>query len=259
MTKWKWSYVLVGLSLFWIALLSACASGTQVTKTSTAKVYTLREEYANVHIVKVGKHWLMIDAGLEKSGAAYAKRIRALGLDPKDSKGLFLTHGHADHAGSGSYFKKKFKTKIYAGAGDKGLLTTGKSDKLCPTDSIARGRVKADQKTTYTPYKADVWLNKTTDLKPLTGITGSVVMMPGHTKGSMVLVIGNAAFVGDLFRGSIVGSSAVTHFYMCDLKDNRKDIAGLLKKFPKVELFFTGHFGPVTRAAVQEYLKKQKS
>ena len=50
-----------------------------------------------------------------------------------------------------------------------------------------------------------------------------------------------------MFRGAIVGRSAETHFYMCDLEDNRADVRALLDAAPEVEVFFTGHFGPVTR------------
>jgi glyoxylase-like metal-dependent hydrolase (beta-lactamase superfamily II) len=79
------------------------------------------------------------------------------------------------------------------------------------------------------------------------------VPLPGHTRGSLVVVIGSAAFVGDLFRGAVVGSSAETHFYMCDLDDNQRDIRWLLDTFPNATVFFTGHSGPVSREALETY------
>ncbi|MEO1574903.1 MAG: hypothetical protein AAFU65_08075, partial [Pseudomonadota bacterium] len=46
---------------------------------------------------------------------------------------------------------------------------------------------------------------------------GEIVRLPGHTEGSLVAVVGETAFVGDLLRGSVTGTAARTHFYMCDL------------------------------------------
>ncbi len=62
-----------------------------------------------------------------------------------------------------------------------------------------------------------------------------------------------AALVGDLFRGSIIGHSAEIHFYICDRESNRSDIRRLLKEMaPSASQFFTGHFGPVRTAPVME-------
>ena len=61
-------------------------------------------------------------------------------------------------------------------------------------------------------------------------IPGAIVPLPGHTPGSLVVTIAGAAFVGDLFRGGIVGSPAEVHFYMCDLDDNHRDVRTLLDR-----------------------------
>jgi hypothetical protein len=58
--------------------------------------------------------------------------------------------------------------------------------------------------------------------------------------------------VGDLFRGAVVGSSAEIHFFMRDLEDNRRDIQALLERARAAATFFTGHFGLVSREAVEE-------
>jgi glyoxylase-like metal-dependent hydrolase (beta-lactamase superfamily II) len=61
-------------------------------------------------------------------------------------------------------------------------------------------------------------------------------------------------FVGDLLRGSVVGSGAETHLYMCDLEANKRDIANLLTvEAPAATLVFPGHFGPVTRESVMDH------
>jgi glyoxylase-like metal-dependent hydrolase (beta-lactamase superfamily II) len=69
----------------------------------------------------------------------------------------------------------------------------------------------------------------------------------------VVVEVGGALFVGDLFRGSIIGRRAHTHFYMCDLQDNADDIDALLQIVPDATVFFPGHFGPVRRSAVERW------
>jgi glyoxylase-like metal-dependent hydrolase (beta-lactamase superfamily II) len=88
----------------------------------------------------------------------------------------------------------------------------------------------------------------------LAGLEGRVIALPGHTRGSLVVTVGDAVFVGDLFRGSLLGSGAETHFYMCDVEGNRRDVARLLHEIaPHGQTFFVGHFGPVDRVSVAEH------
>ena len=90
-------------------------------------------------------------------------------------------------------------------------------------------------------------------LEEVASIPGTIAPLPGHTPGSLVVIVPGAVLVGDLFRGSIVGSSAEVHFYMCDLEDNRRDVQALLKDLaPRAETFFPGHFGPLSRESVVE-------
>ena len=144
-----------------------------------------------------------------------------------------------------------FGTRIVAGRGDADLLRTGRNDPLCPTDDRARNRLENDQAASYTPFEADVFVEQKMSLPEVAGIPGHIAVLPEHTEGSLVVVVGTMALVGDLFRGSIIGSSAKTHFYMCDLDDNRDDIRTVLDQIaPDAKLFFTGHFGPVERRKV---------
>ena len=250
------------IALVSLLTTSACASLSKTTDIGDGmKVHTVREEFSNVPLVGFDGKYLMIDAGLAKSAGDIEKRIRDEGVDPKNIVALVITHAHADHAGGALHFRKKFGTKIIAGAGDKNFMAKGANDPktLCPTDSRAEGLLEETKKEKYESTTADVWVSEPTDLKPMFGIPAMVYPMAGHTPGSLVVVTGKAAFVGDLFRGEIIGNGATTHFFMCDLKDNLSDIRGFLSGVGKaVTHFFVGHFSDLDRGDIEAEFGEKK-
>jgi glyoxylase-like metal-dependent hydrolase (beta-lactamase superfamily II) len=232
--------------------LVGCATRRDVTTLPEGlTVYTFRRDYTNAHLVARGDAFFLVDAGLEENAPALAEDLRRSGFDPAGLRAIVLTHGHADHAGGAAWFQRSFGTPIVAGAGDSPLLRAGANDALCPTSASARGRLASDQAARFTPLAPDRALEAEASLEELVGLPGAVVPLAGHTPGSLVVTVPGAALVGDLFRGAIVGATAETHFYQCDLADNRADVRELLERLaPTAEVFFPGHFGPVGRPAV---------
>lgn len=239
------------LSFMFALLVIGCANRHEVAQFGSLTVHTFRLEYANTHLLVQGDGLVMVDTGLERNAARLEAELHDAGFDPKRIRAVVLTHGHADHAGGARYFKEHFGTRILAGAGDRTMINTGKMDHLCPTDAIARMRLNEDQTQTYAATTGDVWIDKPQSLAEIGGIDGTIVPMAGHTPGSLVVLTPQAAFVGDLFRGSIIDASAERHFYMCNEVDNDQDIRALLGLGPAITTFFPGHFGPVDRLAVE--------
>jgi hydroxyacylglutathione hydrolase len=231
-------------------VMTGCANRHEVVQMDALTVHTFRRDYANAHLLVQKDALVLVDSGLEKNAAALEADIREAGFDPRRIRALVLTHGHADHAGGARYFKEQLGVPIVAGTGDRKMLDAGKMDKLCPTDATARLRLNEDQNATFRPTAADTWIDAPRPLSEIGGIEGTVIPMAGHTSGSLVVITPNAAFAGDLFRGSIVDASAERHFYMCDEIDNDRDIRSLLGMAP-IKTFFVGHFGPLDRLVVE--------
>jgi hydroxyacylglutathione hydrolase len=240
---------LLTLAALLLSLVGCATSHSERTLSAGITVHTFRREYTNAHLVTDGKNAFLFDAGLEQNATMLAQDIRDVGVAPEKLRAILLSHGHADHAGGASYFKRTFGTPIIAGAQDRAMLARGSNDHLCPTERTSR--LERDQNASFSPIVADREVEGEVRLEPLTGIEGTLVSLPGHTEGSLVALVDDGVFVGDLFRGSILGSSAEVHFYMCDLADNQADIRHLLTTLaPNASTFFTGHFGPVLREAV---------
>jgi hydroxyacylglutathione hydrolase len=238
---------------FAFALLTGCATKHSVTALADdLRVHTFRRDYTNAFVVDRGDDLFMVDAGYETNAPALVDDLRRQGLDPARLRAIILTHGHPDHVGGAVYFRERFGTPVVAGAHDADLLAAGRPlERLCPTSDRARARLEADLASRFTPFTPDRTIDREVALDGVAGISGRIVPLPGHTPGSLVVTVPGAAFVGDLFRGAIIGDSAEVHFYMCDLEDNRRDVRELLDRVaPDATTFFPGHFGPASRAAV---------
>ena len=235
-----------------LAFVAGCSSGSHAQRRlGEIDVHTFERDSTNVYVLARGTSLVMIDSGYERNAAALDHAMRTAGLDPSHVRAVVLTHGHADHAGGARYFQQHYGARVIAGRGDEGMLSTGHNEALCPTGVLGSLRHGTDQGATYTPVTPDVLVDEPLDLASVAGIDARVIPLPGHTHGSLVAVIAGAAFVGDLFRGSLVGSGAEVHLYMCDVPHNRIDIQHLLNDLaPGATVFFPGHFGALDRSRV---------
>lgn len=237
-----------------LAALAGCGVGHERRFAGRATVHTFTRDNASAHVIADGRALVMVDSGYERNAGALDAAMREAGLDPADVRAVVITHAHADHAGGARHFQQRYGARVVVGRGDVPMLAAGRNERLCPTGLLGRFRLGTDQGATYAPTRADVVVDGPVSLAPFTGVDARVTPLAGHTSGSLVVTIPGAAFVGDLFRGSLVGDGAATHLYMCDLDDNRADVRRLLVELaPDAELFFTGHFGPVARGAVADY------
>lgn len=241
-----------------LVLLASCANQVgRVPTTGPAQVDTLRLDYSNAHLVRVGGRAFLVDAGGKATARELVAGLATLGVAPADLSAVILTHGHADHAGGAAVLQRDHGVRVVAGAADVPMLGRGANDRLCPTGFMARRLLEDAQAERYDPMRADVAVAAPMPLSEALGIEGlggRLVPVPGHTPGSLALEMGAIAFVGDIVRGSIVGRSAARHFFMCDLSGNDTDIRALLEDIaPRAKTFFAGHFGPIDREDLKAF------
>ncbi|WP_313960705.1 MBL fold metallo-hydrolase [uncultured Parvimonas sp.] len=112
---------------------------------------------------------------------------------------ILLTHGHADHIGAAKIIKEKYNLPIYASIKEKELLK----------DSIIN-LSKSIPPFKGIELKADKWLYDE-EIIDFHGEKLSIMETPGHTVGSICILMDSVLLSGDtLFRMSIGRSDLAT-------------------------------------------------
>lgn len=234
---------------------AGCATRHTVTETAAGELHTLRRHHNNTHVLRSPQGTVIVDGGLPVDAPALVEDLRGIGLTADEVKLVIVTHGHADHAGGTGAIAAAFDAPVLAGTGDAARFETGRMDPLCPTGAIARKRLDIDQNSHFEPRAPELGVAPdAARALAAEGLPGTVHSLPGHTTGSLVYAVGDVVFVGDLIRGSIVGRRPTTHFYMCDLDDNRADVVAVLDRLaPDARLWLPGHFGPLQPRRVRRW------
>lgn len=232
-------------------LLISCGSAVRKDSLPPLEVYRIDTGMANVYLIK-GETLIMVDSSVPQKREFLEEKIRELGFKPEDIALLVVTHGHADHAGNARHFQEKYRIPVAAGHGDLDKFQRGSTD-LAKAQSIGilARLIRGMSDKPYPSFTPDVLVQSQTDLAKY-GIAGSILPMPGHTPGSLVVTAGQSAFVGDLIRGGVIFSQSPTeHFY----HENRSQARDQLKSLSEsgVRMIFPGHFGPLSIEDVKSY------
>ncbi|MGE3724127.1 MAG: MBL fold metallo-hydrolase [Candidatus Sericytochromatia bacterium] len=229
--------------IFALFALSGLLSGTRPANAAT-EVHRLDTGIANVYLLKGPKSFL-IDSSSVGHEAEIEAWLKAHQTPVESLEAIILTHGHGDHAGGALKLGKTRGVPVWVGAGDQGMLNRGRSRDLIPT-SFWAGVLRLFVDIPYTPFQADRLISEPVDLSPF-GIQGRVLPLPGHTAGSLVVVLNEQkiALVGDLFRGGVFQNQTPrVHFFHEERPQTMWQIWQLLEK-EGIQAFYPGHFGPL--------------
>ena len=183
---------------------------------------TLGMYQTNTYIIheENSKSCCVIDPGYQAD--TILRKIESLGLT---LDAILLTHGHFDHVGAVKDLAADTDCRVFLCADDTLLPPMFTAGKLYYTDTYTEGSI----------------LN-------IAGLYIHVLHTPGHTPGSVCLLVGDVIFSGDtLFEGS------------CGRTDIGGDWATILKSLKRLaamEADFTvypGHGGSTTLAAEKKY------
>ena len=165
------------------------------------RVHTIRGVMGVCHLLVEpdGRGAVLLDTGLIGERGQIRRRLRRLGLGPRDVRAILLTHGHLDHAGNLAWAKAWTGAPIYAHPAEQAHL-----DGTFPYAGPARwcGRLERVGRALLgigAPAKIDGPLADGDELPWWGGLR--VVHLPGHTLGHCGFFSAEhgVLFSGDLF------------------------------------------------------------
>lgn len=166
------------------------------------EIHRLSLGICNCYLVKQ-EGLILIDGGAPKQLENFRRKMAALSIKPQDISLLLLTHGHWDHIGSASDLKGLTDCQVAVNHREKHWVE--RALKPIPPGVGPWGVVLAfmarvmASRATFPGAKVDLALgDEQLSLEPF-GINGKVLHTPGHSSGSMSLLLNaGEAFVGDL-------------------------------------------------------------
>jgi glyoxylase-like metal-dependent hydrolase (beta-lactamase superfamily II) len=201
----------------------------------------------------------LVDCGTAGQWDALDRAIRGLnlGITASDISLLVLTHGHFDHVGSASQIAERAHARVAIHQQDARWLAQGQQAPARPATRWAR---ILSMGMTFSPISsmlrfpgqpADLVLaDEDMPLHPY-GIPGRVIHTPGHTSGSVSLVLDDGqAMVGDLVMNGFPSLSRRPDWPIIaeDMQQVRASWGRLLRE--GVHTACPGHGRPFPAAAI---------
>jgi hydroxyacylglutathione hydrolase len=167
------------------------------------QVHRLPLAGTNAYVIS-GTHHVLIDTGAERLRPALLTGLSQLGLGGQDLSLMLATHAHATSIGSAAFLQHQYQVPIGIHGADAPILASGFNRRVSIREPIA-ALISLFGDSRFEAVAPDVVFGHTSSLSAY-GIAGTVVHTPGHTIGSVSVVLpGGDAIVGDLLMGGGFG------------------------------------------------------
>ena len=194
---------------------------------------------SNAYLVRAKKGYILVDAGMENKLNKVKDTLNEINADWEDIILIIITHVHYDHVGSLFDLKERTKAEVLVHEKEKKLLEMGKTSFPKGTMILSKMISKLGNlflQGSFKPVVADITINDCYELSKY-GINGKIIYTPGHTEGSISLIIENNIICGDTFFG-VLPNSVYPPF-----ANNKEQLLKSWKKISKYdcENFYPGH------------------
>jgi hydroxyacylglutathione hydrolase len=197
---------------------------------------------ANMYFIRQAVGWILVDAGKSKYRRRLMRFMNRNGIHPCDIKLILITHVHYDHVGNLHWLKSVTRGKIMVHKSEVDNLCNGTMDDLKASNLFAQLALFLLRLfPRYAKFKSvqpDIIHRNDMDLSDL-GLYGRIVHTPGHSKGSLSLILpDNSAFVGDLCFNLTLSSGVFPVFYQ-----DKKQVFSSWNKLNELgaTCFYPGH------------------
>jgi glyoxylase-like metal-dependent hydrolase (beta-lactamase superfamily II) len=196
---------------------------------------------------------ILVDCGNKGSEVKILETFQELGLEPGMLKLLVMTHSHFDHAGSAGRLKELTGCQLMIHRSEAGRLRKGLSPIPAGTRwkaklLVAMGRVFTRRLMYFDGAEPDLLVDEVFDLQEF-GFPGQVIHTPGHTHGSMVVLMEDGELIGG---DSIFGLEGKQHF-----PPFAEDLPALVRSWEKlrqlpVKTFYPAHGRPFSQESFRK-------
>ena len=200
---------------------------------------------ANAYFVISEGQVLLIDAGIRKNEQKIVQALGNLGLSPSNIRLIILTHTHYDHCGSLKALKDMTGARIVVHHNEATCLREGYGGFPKGTTRLTKaisliGRTIGKRMGGYDPVSPDITISERFGLEEY-GTDGYILPTPGHTSGSISVIILN--------RYAIVGDTLFNNFRKSVFPPFADDQEELFRSWGKLydtgcRTFYPGHGNP---------------
>lgn len=205
--------------------------------------------WLNVFLLRGEGGAVLVDTGLKGQADLILERLAEHGVLPQDVRLILITHGHGDHFGSAAELHQRTGAPVAVHALDADALRRGAHDpkSLRATNKLVEllmnipGTQFAGQAI---PVEPDIVFEDEWHLDEY-GVAGRVVPTPGHTPGSVSVVLDSGEVVlGDMVMGALMGllPKPGAPLVAWDLERNWESLRQLAALSPPV--IYASHGGP---------------
>jgi glyoxylase-like metal-dependent hydrolase (beta-lactamase superfamily II) len=206
----------------------------------------LRTGRVNCYLVKTDSEFILVDTGSPGNGTELESKLDHFGCKSGNLHLILLTHGDFDHSGNAAYLRKKFDTKIAMHAEDSLMVERGDMFLIRKKGNflqswIVKTMFGFGKSQRFTP---DLEISDSFDLAEY-GLNARVIHIPGHSKGSIgILMTDGTLICGDLFESTKGSDNPKLNSLMDDLEAANQSIDKLRKL--NVGTVYPGHGQPFT-------------
>jgi glyoxylase-like metal-dependent hydrolase (beta-lactamase superfamily II) len=202
--------------------------------------------HANAFLIR-GSRPILVDTGLPGNAPKILAALQAEGYKPWDLALIIITHVHTDHFGSAATLAGATGAPVLVHSSEADALTTGATLPAVPASFLGRMLALMIGKHAPAPelaIKPVIQVDAPYRLDAF-GTDGSVIPIPGHTRGSLSIQLTNGeVIIGDLVMGMLPAHKPQLPLFAENMDAAKKSLRTILDARPTV--IYTGHGGPFT-------------
>jgi hydroxyacylglutathione hydrolase len=190
---------------------------------------------------------IVVDSGYPSSARRILAALQRQGVAKADVALILLSHGHLDHVGGANELRAELDAPVALHRLDAEIARTGRDRPLQPTD--LRGRLfQPFMPRQIAPFEPDLVHDGDLDLAQF-GVAGRTLHTPGHTPGSISVLLDEATVAGDLLAGGFLRGGSPREPYFADDKQQLQASIGRVLELSRATIY-VGHRGPLEAGAV---------